>query len=542
MLVDARRRDQITGLDYDLIVVGSGFAGLAIVDRFRDSGVSVCLIESGGRYPELRTQRLYRAENIGDPYFRLDSCRSRMFGGSGNLWGGMCRPLDPIDFEARDGIPESGWPISYSDLTPYFEDAATLLQLPAHVDQWSGRFTNGGSFGVEDFEDVVIQHGAKVSFAEVYGSRILAAANITTMLHANVTELVMEPGSRRVAGASVQPIGGSAFVVRAKAVVLATGGIENARLLLASNRQRGAGIGNEFDLVGRYFMEHLQRPGGHIADVVTGRPQVYEPPTDGHATARAVVSPSSEALRRHGLPNCSISIEDAGYSRVGRTPLSFSPTVTTLPLSVYHRVRDVNPAVAKQVRNAAAGQWGALRVWQTSRVEQRARVSTASTAGPRAAPMLSTYIRAEQTPNACSRVTLDARRDLLGVPRSRLDWRVAESDRAAMTRWLERFGRTVERPEIGGRYVPDDVAVSRITGGPHHMGTTRMAAVPSKGVVDATCRVHTTDNLYVAGSSVFTTSGWANPTFTIVALALRLADHLLRQMSETSRLTQVVRS
>jgi choline dehydrogenase-like flavoprotein len=531
MLVDARRREQISRLDYDIIVVGSGFAGLAIADRLRDSAISVCLLESGGRYPELRTQRLYRADNIGEPYFRLDSCRSRIFGGSGNLWGGMCRPLDPIDFEARDWIPGSGWPISYTDVAPYFEAAAALLQIPAQVHHWSRRPTTGGSFGVEDFEDVIIQYGAKASSAEVYGSRVLAAANITTMLHANVTELVMEPGSQRVAGACVQAIGGSPFTVRAKAVVLAAGGIENARLLLASNRERGAGIGNEFDLVGRFFMEHLQRPGGHIAGVIGGRPQMYELPTGDRTTARAVVSPSAEALRRLGLPSCSISIEDAGYSCVGRTPLTFSPTVTTLPLSAYQRVRESNPAAAKQIRGAAAGQWSALRVRQTSRAEQRARVPTLDTTGVGAAPMLSTYVRAEQTPNANSRVTLDDRRDPLGVPRARLDWRVAETDRAAITRWLGRFGRTVEQPEIGGRYVPDEDAVSQIIGGPHHMGTTRMAAMTRRGVVDATCRVHTTDNLYVAGSSVFTTGGWANPTFTIVALALRLAEHLLQQMS-----------
>ena len=189
MLLDARTIADGTELEYDLAVVGAGPAGITIVDRLRTAGLSIGLVESGGFDLELRTQRLYRGENVGHTYYPLDTCRYRLFGGSSNRWGGWCRPLDPIDFERRTWIPGSGWPIGAAELEPFYGEAARLLELSApgfELSRWSARLPPPLPIAGEDFEHAIIRYSPGTNFAECYGPPILAAPNVTTLIHANV--------------------------------------------------------------------------------------------------------------------------------------------------------------------------------------------------------------------------------------------------------------------------------------------------------------------------------------------------------------------
>jgi len=525
VLIDARSVPPGSDLRFDLAIVGAGPAGIAMADRLRASGLRVCLLEGGGRHPDVATQRLYRGENVGHGYYPLDACRFRLIGGGSNRWGGWCRPLEPEDFNGADG--GDAWPIDHTDLEPFYPDAAELFALPPggfDLTTWIDRLPAPLPLPGDAFRNVLFVYSPELNFADAYAARIEGSDDVTTILHANVTELVLDEAGARVTAARVQTLSGGAFTVQARAVVLATGGIENARLLLASRSQRTAGLGNEHDLVGRYFMEHLHVAAGHVLlSPPRPRSDFYRKATYGDLRVRGVIAPTAAARRRHGLLGASIAIEELSYA-YGTPFLGWRPELTFGPIRVYREWRH-GPAgrAVEWVKGTTERTWNVGRRLETARAARAAQ----GRAGAAGGGLRSLYWRTEQRPSPLSRVTLsDRRRDALGVPLSRLDWRVGDVDVASVTSWLEHLDGELRRDGLGGVIMPKPGWEEGVIGGPHHMGTTRMAADPRRGVVDADCRVHSVDNLYVAGSSVFTTGGYANPTFTIVALALRLADHL----------------
>jgi len=494
------------------------------------------LLEAGGFDYELPTQRLYGGQIVGQPYYRLDGCRWRMFGGSSNRWGGWCRPLDPADYTERPWFALSGWPISAEALKPYEDDAAALCELPSarfDLDVWRDRLPPPLVLDNTNFENIVIQHSPETNFAERYGERLLAAPNVTTILYANVTELRLEADSRRIRELAVATFTGRRFVVRSKAVVLATGGIENARLLLASRSDRPAGIGNEFDMVGRCFMEHLCVPMGHLLSPKSAADaSFYRKGTFDDARLRGVIVPTAAAQERHRLLSTLIALETPSFS-LGTPFLGWPPAVLFAPVRLYWALRRRGLTWAsdefKQFGHKAYSVPNRLRTWRLS----RKALSQAAVGGHRRAYSL--YFRAEQAPDPANRVVLAERRDALGLPQSRLEWQIRPFDAASITGWLALLQRDLKERGIGEVVPPPENWQDGVIGGPHHMGTTRMSAYPRRGVVDVDCRVHSVENLYIAGSSVFATGGHANPTFTLLALALRLADTLQKRLGAGSR-------
>lgn len=534
MLIDAQKVDRGTVLDFDLAIVGSGPAGITIADRLRNGQLSVGLLDGGGFDPELRTQRLYRGENLGDPYYALDACRYRLFGGSSNRWGGWCRPLDPIDFERRDWVPGSGWPIGSAQLEPFYADAAELLDLATSdfaLSSWSDRMPPLLPISSEELQHEILQFSSPTNFAERYGPRILSAANITTLIHANVTGIVLDPDGGFVEALRVQTLSGRSITVRARAAVLATGGIENARLLLASCDARPAGLGNEYDLVGRYFMEHIHVACGHIA--ATGAPidrAFFGSSRFGGVSVRGLLAPTPAALRRHRLPSCSLALETWSHDIHGTPFTGWSPFLTTAPVRAYRRLRRHQLAAADRFKRRAELLWKHMRVIRNGGADFRAQAQDVD-GFVRGRRVSAVYFRAEQLPDPTSRVRLGARCDELGTPLASLDWRIGGSNLTAIESWLSLFDAELRAAGVGRVIMPAEGWKAGVIGGPHHMGTTRMSSSSRTGVVDAQCRVHSVKNLYIAGSSVFTTGGHANPTFTVVALALRLADHLRRELN-----------
>jgi choline dehydrogenase-like flavoprotein len=530
MLIDARSVEGGAQLTADLSIVGSGPAGLSIANRLRSSGLSLCVVEAGATEPDLRTQQLYRGEITARGYFALDSCRFRMFGGSSNRWGGWCRPLDPEDFASPAGSPMPGWPIGHADLLAYGAEAANLLELPHHrfdFADWSRSVSAPLELANGEFEHALVQFSPQTNFARRYGRGLLGERDVTVLLNANVTELMMEPGTSRLEALRVQTLTGRNFTVRSRAVVLAAGGIENPRLLLASTAARADGIGNEHDLVGRCFMEHIHTRAGHMwLRDHTERPAFYRRNTvEGH-DVRGLIAPTGVARRRHGLLACSFQVEPAVHNAYSTPFLGWPSAVTFRGLDAYLKLSRHRPGLADKLRETANRLWYLGLRSRTGRDQRRALAASASELGSDPTQLLALYARAEQTPNPDSRVTLSGRRDALGVPLARLDWRLLATDTASVTGWLARLDATLRGTGQGRLVKPGEDWESQITGGPHHLGTTRMSSDPRHGVVDANCRVHSVDNLFVAGSSVFSTGGWANPTLTLVSLSLRLADHL----------------
>jgi len=283
---------------------------------------------------------------------------------------------------------------------------------------------------------------------------------------------------------------GNRFRVRAKAFVLAAGGIENVRLLMQSRSVHGEGIGNDHDLLGRFFMEH---PHLHVGFVTFTRPggslemyrQHSQDPILGHESL-GVLCPSPDLQRRERILNLSVQLYPAPRERLS----------------------DFVRGVGRMAARTDAG------------------FASTGAAGDLVSANL--YARVEPSPHPDSRVTLGSDRDALGMQRVKLDWRLPATDSDSLRRSLVAFGRELGRAGRGRLFVRLTEARPwpGASGGDHHMGTTRMASEPAGGVVDPDCAIHGMDNLYVAGSSVYPTAGFANPTLTIVALALRLADHL----------------
>lgn len=539
MLIDAHTLSRDAELRADVCVVGAGAAGITLVRELTGTRLDVCVLESGGLAPDPATQALAAGDSVGFPYYELERTRIRVLGGTTIHWGGVCRPLDPIDFEPRNWVPHSGWPLTKASLDPYYARAQPILELGPY-DYELGRYQTPTDAPLplrrSRFETAISQYSPPTRFGQVYRRDLERAPNVRVLLFANLTEIEMAPESGEVAGFRAATLDGNRLTVRARLYVLAAGAVENARLLLVSNRQRPAGIGNDYDLVGRYFMDHLVVPGGVFLpshrSLVSG---LYE-----HAATRGVgrqgyLVPSPGTQRRERLLNLRTWLDD-----------------TSLLDAVSWTSRGVRAAdsLQERVRRHALGDDLGEHIWRV--IGDLDDVSLyAYLTFLRPEPELPAYLltsHVEQAPNPASRVTLSERRNALGFPEARLDWRFGEAERHSLRRAMRLLGEEVGRAGIGRvRVIPDDIELAGapfnkgasgqagwppgVRGGWHHMGTTRMGSHRRNSVVDEHCRVHGVPNLYVASSSVFPTSGYTNPTLTIVALALRLADHVTRRLA-----------
>lgn len=512
MLIDARTLPEATRITADIAIVGGGAAGIAIARELIGRGLEVVLLESGGLDYDNDTQDLYAGEISGNPSLALDASRLRYLGGTSNHWAGYCRPLDPVDFAARPWVPHSGWPIDRAALEPYYQRAHPVLQLvsddyePAN---WAAQMPTIFTAPVMQgrLRPVVFQQSPPTNLGTTYRAALERATDVTVYLWANLTELVTDATTRVVEHLAMACLDGRRFTVAARHVVLATGGIENARLLLVSNRQATAGLGNGHDLVGRYFMDH---PAYEAATVLLDAPS---------AIARAPVGQMIETL-------CGIdpAVEEAEGLLRFVTSIQPARPAAGEPAG-YVALRDLSRTLRRGIwPDDLMGRLGTVLTdlgGTTSAFYRRFFTE---------AELLALRVHVELAPNPDSRVTLIDQRDALGLNRVRLHWQLGELDRRSLRRNLEIVGEAVGAAGLGRLRLADwlleDGFAIPGNGSHHHIGTTRMSDDPKTGVVDRDCRVHGMHNLFIAGSSVFPTEGFANPTLTIVALGLRLADHL----------------
>ena len=501
---------------------GLALPGITIASDLVKRGLRVLLIESGGLDYEPETADLNRGMNVGQDYYELEHARLRFFGGTTAIWGGRCAELDPIDFEARDWVPHSGWPFSKDELRPWYSAARALFEIP-------GEEANPDSHGLLDrlgHDEVKVRHwwfdNVFDRFGLVKNRHLVDHPLAVVALHATVREIVPTHDVNRIDHFLIRGASGNLHHARAKAYVLAAGGLENPRILLASNSVAARGLGNSHDLVGQFFMEHPHARGGHLvgAPVLQLLKAFRRQSIDG-ATTAPLITLAEAVQRREGALNSALTV-------AARPP-------TTGRQALAKRAYEV-------IKHKTAPTDQGRALWRAYR-----RLGRAVTGfGPLLAagrcalghhqPAL--IIRAEQAPNPDSRVQLIAETDSTGMPRIALNWRMTRQDIESVSALVSAFGRQCEhggigRVEIsdwlqreGAAWSTDPLISAHPLGGYHHMGTTRMADDPKRGVTDHQGRVHGFGNLYVAGSSLFPTGGWANPTLTIVALALRTANHL----------------
>jgi choline dehydrogenase-like flavoprotein len=528
VLTDARELAGGGEAEVDVCIVGAGPAGISIAREMIGNGARVWLLDSGGKDVERRAQRLSRGESVGYPIHRLHQSRVRAFGGTTRHWTAprdetwAARPLDPIDFEVRPGIRHSGWPFDRARLEPYYAAAQAVCRLGPFEydpDHWSDRTrTPPIPLASGPVETTLFHHGT--AGFEGHYHELVRASNVTLLLHASVVDLVIGEDPGLVDRIELRRDDASRCFVRARLVVLAAGGIENPRLLLLSRRVHRLGLGNDRDLVGRFFAERLSARTGHIVAAgpgLGGAADLYEV----HAAASGVhvqgaLRVRDEVQRERELLNCAFFV-------MSRNPSLTAEAVRSAATLVKARKR--RPLLAETVghmRNIATGlgDLGAFALDRVRRPDPARRI-------------LALRAQAEQAPNPESRVTLGSRRDRFGQPVARVDWRPAASDRDSIRASQEIVDGAVRAAGLGHieLMLGDEDPPALLEGNFHHLGTTRMHRDPGQGVVDPDCRVHGVRNLYVAGSSVFPTYGCSNPTLTVVALALRLADHLKKQLA-----------
>ena len=500
-------------------VVGAGAAGLTLSLRLSESIDDVTLIESGGLDLDGKTQGLYEGRQLGLPYYDLAACRLRYFGGTTNHWGGYCRANDPIDYEPRPEAGLPGWPISHTELSPYVAQAAELLGIDSDFFEPARLLENRG-LGA----DSLIERSTNLLETKVFqlaqnirlGKRFLEPVRTATRLHAftglNVTRIALDREERKVEYVEAKTLEGRTTRIEADVFVLCCHAIENARLLLSSDDVVLGGIGNEFDHVGRYFMDHIHVFASRL--IPTKRfPAIYDSEFLKRKHLNANIGFREDVLRQNGLLQY--------YCRFN--PHYLEPTTLASRGAVVDRFNE-------------PGDVGFLRDVATliSDFPDVARYELSKRSGNHILPDY--YIlehRLEQAPNADSRVILSSRRDALGSRIADLDWRLSDHDVHSFSRAQEIIAS--ELSAIGyGRVqiepIDADLINNNVMGHYHHIGTTRMSGAPSDGVVNTDCRVHGVRNLYLGGSSVFPTAGYSGPTMMIIGLALRLAENLRREL------------
>ncbi|MEZ5835890.1 MAG: GMC family oxidoreductase [Geminicoccaceae bacterium] len=510
MILDAETdeaRAAASGRRFDIAICGAGPAGITLALALAESGLEVALLEGGGLEYLDKSQELYKGENGGLDYFDLDIVRVRQFGGSTNHWGGWIRALDGDDFGARRQVPMSGWPITKADLDVYADRARSILDVSQGEPVGNPDEPLGHTF--EDMQSAGFIVTDAVRFAEKYVEDIRKSERIRLFLHCNVIDMTLADNlaaAQSVTCASYERP--DRFTIGAERFVVAMGGIENPRFLLNAIRQISTGIGNERDLVGRYFAEH--------PDVWVGF-YLVRPDLPSYPGPSFLVPDAQWTAMRRTLRYC---------LAVGEHKEESSWSMATLKARLEHWAckSDWTLSIVHLLRSG-------MKAGQALCTDDLETIDGLPGAG-------NLRIFTEQAPNAESRVMLAGSEDRFGLRRARLEWNLAPLDFHTMREAVRSFGEELAMADLGRVRMADwlradepefpSTLTDRVAHH-HHLCTTRMADDPQFGVVDRNCKVFGIANLYIAGSSNFTTGGYANPTFTIIQLTLRLADHLRAQ-------------
>lgn len=521
--VNASELQNSARLDCDTVIVGAGAAGLILAREFAAStNEAVIVLEAGGTRIRHSDQRHFAGSYAGPLRGRpLSISRWRGVGGSTQRWAGQCGRMTRSDFEGRSWVANSGWPFGYEEIEPYYARAEDALRLAPFEEDTPVDGASQGALSVRGF-----RFPPERDLGVLFREALEPARNIRIVLDAVATEVDLNREGTNAAGVSARAVKGGSFRVSAKRTVLAANGIENARLLVSSSRVHASGIGNAHDSVGRYFMDHPYFWAG-ILDLdlaETAWPGSTVPAyEDVLSRARIdVIQMEPATLRAEQLVNCGVMV--VGRHRFKSHPGYLSQPVddlhTLLELITDRRARDPEvrrllPRVARNFGPIAAAYARGLAPGQ-HKLDRAALRTTV-----------------EPVPDRASRLRWLPGRDEFGLPQFDIDWRLGSLECRSLLRVHELLSADLARRTGSAIDLRLDVDAETgfpkpLQGGRHYMGTTRMDASSRTGVVDADCRVHGVSNLYVAGSSVFPTGSYVNPTLTIAALAIRLADHLKR--------------
>ena len=551
MIANANSIPNGASLQADVCIIGAGPAGIALALDLSERGFSILVLESGFMEEDSKTQQLYEGEVANETlHSPTDKYRQRRFGGSTAIWGGRCMPFDPLDFEIRSHIPYSGWPISYEDLLPYYPRANELSEAGHFSYRAEDALASNAPPLIKGFDSKrILTNGLErfscpTHFGSRYAKQLSLAPEVKVLLGANCTAIRLQPLGNAVRTVEVTTLGGVRFSTTCRATVLAVGGLETARLLLASRDVAPQGIGNFHDVVGRYYMCHI---AGNVGQLTVLGPQEnvrhgYEITPEGiYCRRRLAVAPDEQ--RRLGLSN---AVARLHFPRI-TDPIHRNGVLSGLFLArrlisyeYGKRLNDGNNATTagdyiRHLLNVATDPVDTtafLLHWLSHR--SFAERKFPSVILRNRTNHFSLEMHGEQIPQARSRVMLSNKVDALGTPQLYVDWCYSQADidsiRATLDVLSQEFAASgVASFKYDAETLEEDLTRFGAYGG-HHIGTARMGIDERTSVVNEECQVHSVNNLFVAGSAVFPTSSQANPTLTLIALALRLGHSLARQL------------
>lgn len=506
----------------DICIVGAGVAGLTIAREFLGSNVSILILESGGKKDESRIQRLYESDVVGLPHEGVHNGRFRVYGGSSTRWGAQLMTFEQNDLDARAHVSGEAWPVNLHEIQQYYrraEDVLSMNALSYEEDLWSDLGVDPLGF---DRQKLKYRFSKWAGFnnrnlAKSIGVDCASARNVTTLLHANLLEIVPSENGAAVECLKVGSLSGRKATISATRYVICCGAIETARVLLASDKMIPSGVGNDNDLVGRYFQDHISVRAATLDPSDRARfTATFDPFMRGNTMHSCKVVMTEEMQKEKRCLNV-----------MGHVVYGFTEE------SGLYELRKILRAVQSK-RNPIPSPLGAWRILRYSSDIFR-MVFGQFLARRRLSPRFAKChldIECEQLPSRDSRVMLSREKDELGMPKTMLDWRITDLEKHTVREYLHIFRSEWDRLGLGKAKweasIFDDgdewLGVCRDTY--HHAGTARMGLSPADGVVDRDLKVFGFSNLYIGSTSVFPTSSCANPTLTMMALCVRLSDHL----------------
>lgn len=497
----------------EVCVVGAGAAGICLAVELERQGKQVMVLEGGGREVEDAAQEPYQSEVVGRPHRGVHTGRFRAHGGTTTRWGGQILELNAEDFERREWIAESGWPFSRAELEPFYRRALEFEGLGGAIRDDAGVWKR---IGVDEprfpaMQTYLTRWCPEPNFARLHGKTLETSERIQVWLHANAVELMMDGETAR--GLRCRTQSGQEMVVHAEQFIFCMGAIECVRFFLQP--REGELAWNRSGLLGRHFQDHID------ANAAVVRPRdrrrfsrIFDNIFVGGYKYHPKIRLEPDEQRRAQILNCA-----ATMSFVSDLDEALGATKTAAKHLLRGRWSEVRAAeLLQSVRHAP------LLVRQTLRYALEHRAYNPSSAE------IHLRVHCEQRPDGESAITLSDERDSLGLLRTRLDWRISELELRTIRSFAEAAAGSlgdVAEVQLDEALLEGGAEfLRRCDDSNHHMGGMRMAVSAGDGVVTPELLLHGTRNAYVCSGAVFPTSGFSNPTHTVIALALRLADRL----------------
>jgi len=518
-------------LKAQVCIMGAGVAGITMASEFAKMGIQVVLLDAGGENYDKKTQYDARANSVSPNYPDTKMSRMRMLGGTSNHWSNNTSPLSKIDFEKRDGLPNSGWPIRKSDLDEFYPRAAVYCGTGDDgydLDYWHKKFNITPTIDSENNDGLNLSI-AKASvpptkFFKVHGEKLVDSPFITIITFAQVTGVKYSKQDKTIGVAEFTTMSGGRHTVEADEFVMAFGGIENGRMLRHFNTKHNNELGNQNDCVGRYFMDH---PTLRAA-------QVFSPDENKFSMFSGVMDKdykrfvlnffelSENKLRSEQLTNIRMPLQRASRQQMSEGISSFHLLKQRLS------GKDVSGSFFNDLTNIAMDIDIVADTVSRKKFNQPLFDSVNDFHGFQVPLMM------EQTASRDNMISLSNKKDRFGIPLLNVNWNLHDSDKKRLWRGLNVFANEIGAAQLGRVRVLEERA-SRLFSdqlgfGHHHMGTTRMSTTPENGVVDSDQLVFGTRNFSIAGSSVFPTGGHVPPTLTISAMSIRLSKKIAQRL------------